>query len=67
MWRATASLRFAFAAATVAAASLASATTLTWPGSLGCTGTLQTCIEASGAGDTIEIATDTPVDESLAR
>jgi hypothetical protein len=66
MWRATASLRFAFAAATVAAASLASATTLTWPGSPGCTGTLQTCIEASGAGDTIEIATDTPVDESLA-
>lgn len=65
MWRATASLRSAFAAAAIAATSLASATTLTWPGSSGCTGTLQACVEASGAGDTIEIATDTPVDENL--
>src|SRR5690348_14989963 len=46
-------------------APLASASTLTWPGSPGCTGTLQACIDASGAGDTIEVATDTPVDEDL--
>jgi hypothetical protein len=65
MWRATASLRSTLAVATLAGASFASASTLTWPGSPGCTGTLQACIEASGAGDTIEIATDTPVDENL--
>jgi hypothetical protein len=65
MWRATASIRFFFIVAALAAAPLAAATTLTWPGSPGCTGTLQACVEASGAGDTIEIATDTPVDESL--
>ena len=66
MWRATASLRFVLRRRSRRRGPLASATTLTWPGSPGCTGTLQTCIEASGAGDTIEIATDTPVDESLA-
>ena len=65
MWHATASASFLLGA-TLAATSSASATTLTWPGSPGCTGTLQACIDASGAGDTIEIATDTPVDESLA-
>jgi hypothetical protein len=65
MGRATASFRIFFSAAAVIAAPLASASTLTWPGSPGCTDTLQACIDASGAGDTIEIATDTPVDESL--
>jgi len=49
-----------------ALAPLAGASTLTWPGSPGCTDTLQACIEASGSGDTIEIASDTPVDENLA-
>src|SRR5262245_60791199 len=63
---ATASLRSIVAAAAFTLAPLASATTLTWPGSPGCTGTLRACIDASGAGDTIEIATETPVDEDLA-
>jgi hypothetical protein len=75
MWRATASsgfvslrsasFRSVLAVAAAAATALASASTLTWPGSPGCTGTLQACVEASGAGDTIEIATDAPVDENL--
>ena len=65
MWCATASFRSILVVAVVTAPPLASAATLTWPGSPGCTGTLQACIEASGVGDTIEIATDTPVDESL--
>ena len=65
MWRATALLRSILAVAAVAAAPLAAASTLTWPGSPGCTATLQACIEASGVGDTIEIASDTPVDENL--
>lgn len=65
MVRATAFFRCVIAAAAVAASPLVSASTLTWPGSPGCTGTLQGCIEASGPGDTIEIASDTPVDEDL--
>ena len=65
MWRATASSRSFIAFAAFALAPLASASTLIWPGSPGCIGTLQACIEASGTGDTIEIATDTPVDENL--
>lgn len=43
----------------------AAASTLTWPGSPGCTGTLQACIDASGSGDRIEIATNDPIDETL--
>src|SRR5262245_20617660 len=62
---ATASFRSIVAATAFMLAPLATATTLTWPGSPGCTGTLQACIDASGAGDTIEIATETPVDENL--
>ena len=65
MVRATAFFRCVIAAAAVAASPLVSASTLTWPGSPGCTGTLQGCIEASGPGNTIEIASDTPVDEDL--
>ncbi len=65
MGRATASFISILAVAAAAAMPFASATTLTWPGSPGCTGTLQACIDASGSGDTIEIATDTPVDEDL--
>jgi hypothetical protein len=65
MGRATASFRSILAVAAFVAMPFASATTLTWPGSPGCTDALQACIEASGSGDTIEIATDTPVDENL--
>lgn len=43
----------------------AAASTLTWPGSPGCTGTLQACINTSGSGDRIEIATNDPIDENL--
>lgn len=66
MWRGTASFVSILAIAAVAAMPHAWATMLTWPGSPGCTGTLQACINASGSGDTIEIATETPVDEDLA-
>ena len=44
----------------------ADAATLTWPGSPGCTGTLQACVDAATDGDRIEIATDTPITEGLA-
>jgi len=40
------------------------ATTRTWPGAAPCNGTLQACVNASVNGDTIEIATDGPIDES---
>ena len=66
MARAAASFLFCFAVAAIAAMPSASAAMLTWPGSPGCTGTLQACVDASGTGDTIEIATDTPVDENVA-
>lgn len=44
----------------------ADAATLTWPGDPGCTGTLQACVDAAIDGDRIEIATDTPITESIA-
>ena len=44
----------------------APAATLTWPGGPGCTGTLQACVDAAIDGDRIEIATDTPITESVA-
>ena len=40
------------------------ATTLTYPGDAPCDGTLQACIDAAGVGDTVEIATSDPIDES---
>jgi len=43
----------------------AGAGTRTYPGGAPCNGTLQACIDAATAGDTIQIATDTPIDESL--
>ena len=43
----------------------AEAATRTWPGGPGCTGTLQACVDAATAGDRIEIATATPIDETL--
>jgi hypothetical protein len=45
---------------------VSAATTLTWPGSPGCTGTLQACIDGSASGDRIEIVATTPIDEDLA-
>lgn len=44
----------------------AHAATHTWPGDPGCTGTLQACVDAATDGDRIEIATDTPITDSLA-
>jgi hypothetical protein len=41
------------------------AATLTWPGAAPCDGTLQSCIAAAAAGDTVRIARNAPVDESL--
>ncbi len=36
-----------------------------WPGSPGCTGTLQACIDAATDGDRIRIAQDAAIDENL--
>jgi hypothetical protein len=38
----------------------------TWPGTAPCNGTLQACIDAAPAGDTIEIVTNGPIAESPA-
>jgi hypothetical protein len=46
------------------AVSATSAATLTWPGAAPCNTTLQACIDAAAAGDTVEIATNTPIGES---
>lgn len=43
----------------------AQAAALTWPGTGGCAGTLQACVNASASGDQISIATNTPIDENL--
>jgi hypothetical protein len=43
----------------------AAADVLTFPGAAPCNATLQACIDGAGAGDVIEIATDTPIDEDL--
>jgi hypothetical protein len=42
------------------------AATLTWPGSPGCTGTLQACVDAAIDNDRIEIATNVPITEGVA-
>ncbi len=41
------------------------ALTSTWPGTTPCNTTLQACIDASAAGDRIEIATNTAIDEYI--
>ncbi len=41
------------------------AATRTWPGSAPCNGTLQACITGSANGDTINIASNGPIDENL--
>lgn len=38
---------------------------LTWPGSPPCHATLQACIDAAGAGDVVEIATDDPIGDII--
>lgn len=42
------------------------AATLTYPGSPPCDTTLQACIDGAAPGDTVEIATNSPVDENIA-
>ncbi|MEZ5464106.1 MAG: choice-of-anchor Q domain-containing protein [Lysobacteraceae bacterium] len=49
----------------VISVSAAHAVTRDWPGAAPCDGTLQACIDGSGAGDTVVIVTDTPVDEAI--
>jgi hypothetical protein len=56
-------LAILLAAATVPAAAAPPAV-LRWPGPAPCNTTLQACIDAAVAGDTIELATATPIDES---
>lgn len=36
-----------------------------WPGAAPCAGTLQACIDASAAGDTVQIVTDAPITQNL--
>ena len=43
----------------------ASAYALTYPGAAPCNTTLQACVTAAAAGDTIDIATNTPIAESV--
>ncbi|MBL0164671.1 MAG: hypothetical protein IPP82_13760 [Xanthomonadales bacterium] len=43
----------------------AAATVRTWPGSTPCNSTLQACIAGSTNGDTVEIASNDPVDEDI--
>jgi hypothetical protein len=44
---------------------IVNAAILTYPGPTPCDTTLQNCIDAAGAGNTVEIATNGPIDESL--
>lgn len=37
----------------------------TWPGPAPCSGTLQACIDAANPGDTVEIASNGPIDEDI--
>ena len=47
------------------ASSSVGAVTRSWPGVAPCAGTLQACIDASAASDTVLIVTDTPITQSL--
>jgi len=49
----------------VLASGAASADTRTWPGTTPCNASLQTCVNAASQGDRIEIATDTPIAETV--
>lgn len=46
-------------------ASVARAAVLRYPGGIPCNTTLQACIDGASAGDTVEVATITPIDEDL--
>lgn len=46
-------------------AGLAAAETRTWPGAAPCNGTLQGCVDAAADGDRIQIATDSPLTQSI--
>lgn len=54
------------AATLLLATGTAHATTRTWPGAAPCAGTLQACIDGAADGDRIEIATNTPITDSIA-
>ncbi len=47
------------------ASSGVAAVTRSWPGVAPCAGTLQACIDASAAADTVQIVTNTPIAQSL--
>jgi hypothetical protein len=49
----------------VYAAGVARGATLTYPGVGACGTTLQACVDAAAAGDTLEIATNTPIDTDV--
>ncbi|RYD16632.1 MAG: hypothetical protein EOP90_01265 [Lysobacteraceae bacterium] len=51
--------------AAIAADAVAGGAVLTWPGAPPCNTTLHACIAAAVAGDTVEIATDGPIDETI--
>lgn len=55
----------ALAGITVADLALAGSPPVNWPGASPCNGTLQACIDAVPDGSTIDVVTDTPIDESL--
>ncbi len=59
-------LRSGLLLAGLAMAATASAATLRWPGSAPCDATLQACIDAAANGDTVEVASNAVIDESLA-
>ncbi len=47
------------------AAAAASAATLTYPGAAPCNTTLQACVTGASPGDTVQIATNTPITENI--
>ena len=57
--------RFALCAVALAATTSADAATRTWPGPAPCNTTLQACIAGADAGDTVEVASNGPIGESL--
>ncbi|HEX6834171.1 MAG TPA: hypothetical protein VF132_11610, partial [Rudaea sp.] len=56
--------RIVFAVLILAAFPLAQATLRTWPGAAPCDTTLSACITASAADDTVQVATNGPIDEA---
>src|SRR5690606_29881401 len=58
-------LSLPFAACLALSAGEAGAVTRAWPGVAPCAGSLQACIDASGATDVVEITTNATIDETL--